>query len=686
MTRSLVALALALCCLPVLAADLILSEYVEGSGNNRALEIYNPTPSHISASSYRIRVYPNGGTAFGQISLVGTIAPGGRYIVAQVGASPSIVMQANQFFSSATQFDGDDTIALVKVDGTFVDVLGRIGAASSLADRTLRRKSTICAGDANGSDAFDESLEWDTFPIDTVSGIGSHTVTCVPPDPPVIAAEIFQIQGSGASSPLAGQTVETRDNIVTAVTSNGFFLQTPDYRADASALTSNGIFVATGSAPAVSVFNQVDVKGRVTETGGVTQLGQPLTIAVDTSFMPLPAYTNATANFESLEGMLVRVAPAVAAQGTDASGATRIVSGSVRPFRGAPAEVFKVDPTKLGGGATLIGGAAITLAEGPLTFAGGEYVVWTSTLQFTNPPFPRPARARNAGEFTVAAQNLRAQNAGVAKLSTHIRQILGAPDVVAVSEIASLGDLAARLNADEGGLNYVPYAQGSVGFLVRDTIAVASVTNAGTSLLLRGSYVGNGAPFPIAVLSVHEPASIPALPDPRLIITGEFGNASIAGFTNHATSVAASDRYSFVDNGIADLFDYTLTSGLGAFTRGFQFTRANADAPASFAPASDHDGVVLFVMSDRDADGLADDADQCPAGDARPTVILGGCDSGAPNLTFPGGCTLTDQIAALKAAAKNHGAFLSDVSKLLKAVALSGAQKGAIESCAARWK
>ena len=41
-------------------SDLFISEYVEGSGNNKALEIYNPTANSIDLSAYTIARYSNG--------------------------------------------------------------------------------------------------------------------------------------------------------------------------------------------------------------------------------------------------------------------------------------------------------------------------------------------------------------------------------------------------------------------------------------------------------------------------------------------------------------------------------------------------------------------------------------------------------------------------------------------------
>ena len=95
--------------------------------------------------------------------------------------------------------------------------------------------------------------------------------------PPTV--EIHEIQGAGLASPLVGMTVRVEDSVVTAVTSDGFFLQTPDARLDSKpALTSNGIRVQTAGAPtytaggAIAVGHRATVTGAVSETGGETRL------------------------------------------------------------------------------------------------------------------------------------------------------------------------------------------------------------------------------------------------------------------------------------------------------------------------------------------------------------------------------------------------------------------------------
>jgi hypothetical protein len=90
---------------------------------------------------------------------------------------------------------------------------------------------------------------------------------------------------------------------------------------------------------------------------------------------------------------------------------------------------------------------------------------------------------------------------------------------------------------------------------------------------------------------------------------------------------------------------------------------------------------------DADLDGQADDVDCEPNSNLGPTVVVGGCDSGVPNVMFVGGCTLSDLINHIGATSSNHGQFTSSVADLLnnlkKAGIITGAQKGTIQSCAA---
>lgn len=131
---------------------------------------------------------------------------------------------------------------------------------------------------------------------------------------------IPQIQGSGATSPLTGQTVTTR-GVVTKVTNNGFFMQ--DATGDNDLSTSDGIFVFTSSAPssAAAVGNLVSVKATVAEyavgSGAeavarpVTELASPTVTLVSTghSVAATPVFLpeSTDGELERFEGMLVRI-------------------------------------------------------------------------------------------------------------------------------------------------------------------------------------------------------------------------------------------------------------------------------------------------------------------------------------------------------------------------------------------
>jgi uncharacterized repeat protein (TIGR01451 family) len=86
--------------------------------------------------------------------------------------------------------------------------------------------------------------------------------------------------------------------------------------------------------------------------------------------------------------------------------------------------------------------------------------------------------------------------------------------------------------------------------------------------------------------------------------------------TKHALGVAANDRYSYGHLGSAQVLDHALTSqATNTWVRGFAYGRGNSDAPveyindpATILRASDHDGAVLFLMSDANADGIPDDS------------------------------------------------------------------------------
>ena len=57
--------------------ELFISEYVEGSSHNKAVEIFNGTGASVDLSSYKLQYYFNGSSSAGRtIALTGIVADG----------------------------------------------------------------------------------------------------------------------------------------------------------------------------------------------------------------------------------------------------------------------------------------------------------------------------------------------------------------------------------------------------------------------------------------------------------------------------------------------------------------------------------------------------------------------------------------------------------------------------------
>lgn len=158
---------------------LIFSEYVEGTSNNKALELYNAGAAPADLSEYVVRLYNNGAASpNASLTLSGTLAPGATLVIANPSAGAALQALA-QLTSSVCAFNGDDALVLER-GGSLVDAIGQVGfdpgtqwsaGGVGTLDRTLRRKAGI-TGDPAAGDAFDPSLEWDGFAIDDFSGLG----------------------------------------------------------------------------------------------------------------------------------------------------------------------------------------------------------------------------------------------------------------------------------------------------------------------------------------------------------------------------------------------------------------------------------------------------------------------------------------------------------------------------------
>ncbi len=192
-------------------ADIFISEYVEGSNNNKAIELYNPTASTIQLDG----VYSMGRDRDGAgvpmlLEITGSIAPYDVRVFAldkldpngtgnEVPLFPELIALADTFLNpvyvqsmSPMYFNGDDAFVLVKNGTTILDIMGRIGedpgsgwwvpgdpnTAWWTTDNTLIRKPGITGGVLVNPDVFDPSLEWDSLPNNTFDSLGFHICSC----------------------------------------------------------------------------------------------------------------------------------------------------------------------------------------------------------------------------------------------------------------------------------------------------------------------------------------------------------------------------------------------------------------------------------------------------------------------------------------------------------------------------
>lgn len=199
-------------------SKIFISEYVEGRGNNKALEIYNPTPNQINLGEYFVSRYDNGSqtaTLLNSVQLRGTIPPYGVYVAVLDKRLPgqgqeapiwdSLQARADGFYcpdyndNKTFYWNGNDAVVLFK--GTLptdqplsyniqnipgIEVMDRVGRVGEnpgpgtgwstqapynngngvivTVDHSLIRKEGIKKGDLDATGVFNPLAQWDSIP------------------------------------------------------------------------------------------------------------------------------------------------------------------------------------------------------------------------------------------------------------------------------------------------------------------------------------------------------------------------------------------------------------------------------------------------------------------------------------------------------------------------------------------
>ena len=213
---------------PAPCSELFLSEYVEGTGNNKAIEIYNPTTGTVDLSQYKVWISYNGGSSSQSTDLTGTLAPDGVFVLAHSLAHPDILAVADQV-SAALDFNGNDAIALVNViTGDTIDVFGVIGEdpvdgfwTVSQDDPTLDQSIVRDASVNNGNLDWEEAQdEWFAIGNNVFFSLGNHFMQpCgAQTDPVVSFAATNQTVGEGWTDVDATVTINYPNATATEVT------------------------------------------------------------------------------------------------------------------------------------------------------------------------------------------------------------------------------------------------------------------------------------------------------------------------------------------------------------------------------------------------------------------------------------------------------------------------------------
>ena len=168
------------------ASDIFISEYVEGSGSNKAIEIYNGTGAAVNLSDYTLVMVNFSGSSTPTkdatekiLNLSGTLQDGDTFVYYNSGIGSDLANAKNkQSDNTVINFNGNDYVYLKHGDN-IIDVIG--GTSTSVdeypfdgafaSDVTLVRNA-----DVTGPSATYVPGQWTDKGKDYLDGLGTHTM------------------------------------------------------------------------------------------------------------------------------------------------------------------------------------------------------------------------------------------------------------------------------------------------------------------------------------------------------------------------------------------------------------------------------------------------------------------------------------------------------------------------------
>ncbi|TDX76525.1 putative extracellular nuclease [Rathayibacter sp. PhB151] len=341
--------------------ELVISEIFARGGSagatysNRFVELYNPTGADVALSGLSLQYRSATGTAnpTTTVALTGTVPAEGHFLIAGAsnGSNGAPLPAADQTANGLNIAAAGGTLFLVEGTATLVapptgtaeqpdavlDLLGygtsntfesAAATAPTLTESIARADTATGDTDSNAADftvgaMTPESAGGGATPEPTPAPTGTPTPTATPTAPPTTppttapTVSIAEIQGTGAASPLVGQTVTTT-GVVTARYAtggyNGYVIQTAGTGAQTTGRTaSDAVFVySSASVGAVAIGDNLRITGAVSEFNGLTELTPTSAATVEKlgtpAVAPIPAAVGlprSTEERETLESMLI---------------------------------------------------------------------------------------------------------------------------------------------------------------------------------------------------------------------------------------------------------------------------------------------------------------------------------------------------------------------------------------------
>jgi hypothetical protein len=304
-------------------SELFFSEYVEGSSNNRYIEIYNPTSNPIilcsaaGISYYKFCTYSNGSSTATNLKFTNgaTVPVFGTYILKNSSASNTVYGGTAQ---TSIVFDGNDALTIEKLvfptntltnTSNIVDIIGRIGenvfwtsGAYSTSNQTLVRNPSINKGiTINPLSGFPTlSTEWLLYNIDEGHFLGSHVSRCQNNN-----YTIASVNGITITQYCPGETIDIPFTTIGTYTGNTFTALLSNENGSFASPVNIGTLSLNGTNPSGTINATIPLSAIAgtnyhikissnSPISGMIQNGQHITINSATpSVVTLPSATQA---------------------------------------------------------------------------------------------------------------------------------------------------------------------------------------------------------------------------------------------------------------------------------------------------------------------------------------------------------------------------------------------------------